>query len=86
MSCRKKRLLVVSGRGWGAAPSPTYVSDIDAFGVFAPVAKAEGWKYSSRSFKCVIVTEFDEAEVILQPWACSSAVTFAGRGLVRDVG
>ena len=67
MSWRKKRLLVVRGRACGDAVSPTYVSEIVAFGVLSPVAKAEGWKKSSRSFWCVIVIAPDEAEVILHP-------------------
>jgi hypothetical protein len=77
MSWRKKRLLVVSGRGCGIAESPTYASEIDPFGVSLPVAKEEGWKYSSRSLRWVMVMLVDEADVTLQPWACSSVVTLA---------
>jgi hypothetical protein len=39
---------------------------MDRFGVLPPVVKAEGWKYNSRSFKCVIVILVDEADVMLQ--------------------
>ena len=63
-----------------------YASDIEALGVSEPVAKAEGAKYSSRSFRWVIVMLVEEAEVIVQPWACSRADTLAVAMLVRSIG
>jgi len=50
---------------------------MDLLEVLALVAKAEGWKYNSRSFTWVIVMLFDDAEVMLQLWVCSSAATLA---------
>lgn len=70
-------MLVVKGRGWGVAESPIYASEMDPLGVLESVANAEGTKYNSRSFRWVIVMLVEEAEVILQPWACSKAVTCA---------
>ena len=50
---------------------------MEALGVSDPVAKAEGAKYNSRSFRWVIVMLVEEAEAMVQPWACSRADTLA---------